>query len=109
MTLDDSTCPLCGAPVTAEPKCAKCKWPLSAETTVDCDDVTLLAEFGVEFDTDTSGEVTRVRLSGEDYNDRTVEKLAELCVALLDVRDTKITAVGVARLQMLLPMTQILH
>ena len=67
-----------------------------------------LEELGAIVEMDDEGNVSSVRLTGFRYTDEVIEQLAELKdVKTIDLRDTRITATGLARLRTLLPETQI--
>lgn len=71
---------------------------------------TELAALGTFIDTDARGEVLAVRLEGDAYDDSAIDKLATIRdVESIDIRKTRITAVGAAKLRELLPEVRIIY
>ena len=110
-------CPVCGKQIWAAPcvppgdgtcpHCGSIVWFDDGPGEVP-DDVAHLEQLGATVETDDEGQVTSVRLSGSRYTDAVVEQLAKLKdVQTMDVRNTRITAAGLARLRRLLPNTRI--
>ena len=67
-------------------------------------------ELGASVEVDDEGQIRVIRFSGDCYDDSVIEKLSQISgAALIDIRTTKITASGAARLRQLLPDTIIEH
>lgn len=101
----DSVCPHCGSLL----------WVESLTDAVEIEQVSAtgverrLAEKGAFITVDATGEVRTLRLVGDHYSDWHVYEIARITgLELLDVRETRITARGAARLRKLMPETTIL-
>lgn len=113
---DSESCSVCGYEFKAAPSrppgdapcpaCGTLIW-FSPYTT---DMATELAALGTFIDTDARGEVVAVRLEGDAYDDSAIDKLATIRdVESIDIRKTRITAVGAAKLRELLPEVRIIY
>ena len=114
-----SDCPICGKKVWIAPSvpkgdatcphCGNLLWfPHQSEEIGD--DIHRLEELGASVEVDDEGQIRVIRFSGDCYDDSVIEKLSQISgAALIDIRTTKITASGAARLRQLLPDTIIEH
>ena len=114
-----SQCPLCGKKVWTSPSqppgdatcphCGSLLWFDECDSQI-ADPINQRVKLGAEVETDGEGQVTYVRLFGPRYNDEMIDRLAGLsAVAVIDIRDTKITGSGARRLRDLLPDVEVRH
>lgn len=107
-------CPICGHIVPVEwspgigdipcPRCGSLLWPNVPKE--DC--VRRLEKLGAFASFDVEGEVRTLRLVGDVYTNKSIDWLATITgLEMLDVRDTKITASGAAKLRLMMPKTKI--
>ena len=92
----DAPCPSCGALLWFD--------QLTDEV------VGQLADRGAFVTADDDGQVRSIRFSGAVYDDTAIAQLARMTgLQTIDIRDTKITPAGAARLRRVLPSVKVLH
>jgi hypothetical protein len=96
--LGDTVCPHCGALLYAHLK----------QIPIDSDDEKKLSDLGILIETDDYGEIISAQLNGPQYNDKTIEKLADLKdIPQIKLYNTALTRQGVDRLRKMLPQSSI--
>lgn len=96
--LGDNVCPHCGALLYAHLK----------QIPIDSDDEKKLSDLGILIETDDYGEIISAQLNGPQYNDKTIEKLADLKdIPQIKLYNTALTRQGVDRLRKMLPQSSI--
>lgn len=112
---EPNICHVCGSGVTIEPSrpsgdapCPSCGTLLwfgdSSPGLIDH-----LAASGVFVTADDSGQIVEIRLVGDTYDDATVFQLAKITgLCVMDITETRISALGAACLRTLMPDTSII-
>lgn len=112
---EPNTCGFCGSVVTLEPSnppgdapCPSCGVLLwfgdSPPNVIDH-----LATRGAFVEADDNGQIVEICLVGDAYDDATVFRIAKVTgVHTLDIRETKISALGAACLRILMPNTLVI-
>ena len=91
------------------PHCGNLLWFNEGTSDVG-DPIHRLAKLGAIVEVDDEGQVQVIHFSGRIYGDSIIRHLVKLAdVPVIDLRDTAISKVGVARLRRLLPNVTIHH
>ncbi len=92
--LGDVVCPHCGIPCV----------PKICVSTNPSDDIHKLSETSIFVETDDEGEIVRMYMRGDQYNDRTLARISRFVqVPWINVTFTSASKQGVARLRELMP------